>query len=301
LNVVVGIDFTASNGDPWKPESLHHRFTKTPNQYYQAISSICPLVLSYDSDEKVPVYGFGGKPAWNKPQRNSEEDQEEVVYCQAVNPRDGFQILCAPILNEVLKMYYSSRDSKDGTSDCFPLTGDDYNEEVHGTQGILDAYYKCLSSVELSGPTNFAPVIRKACDKSVYLKDIQKDEYVILLILTDGEITDMDETIQVIVEASELPLSIIIVGLGDAKFDKMKQLDADHIALKSKKTGKVAQRDLVQFVSFKEFKNEPELLAKHVLAEVPDQFVQYMDMIGKKPGCGGNGNGNAVEILDGDF
>jgi hypothetical protein len=38
--------------------------------------------------------------------------------------------------------------------------------------------------------------------------------YSILLILTDGLITDMQKTIDTIVAASDKPLSIIIVGVG---------------------------------------------------------------------------------------
>ena len=39
--------------------------------------------------------------------------------------------------------------------------------------------------------------------------------YYVLLIITDGEITDMDETKRAIVSASNLPMSIIIVGVGE--------------------------------------------------------------------------------------
>jgi hypothetical protein len=42
--------------------------------------------------------------------------------------------------------------------------------------------------------------------------------YNILLILTDGEIHDMQATVDLIVQASELPLSIIIIGVGNEKF-----------------------------------------------------------------------------------
>ena len=40
----------------------------------------------------------------------------------------------------------------------------------------------------------------------------------ILLILTDGVFNDMNESVEAIVEASNHPLSIIIVGTGDADF-----------------------------------------------------------------------------------
>ena len=42
--------------------------------------------------------------------------------------------------------------------------------------------------------------------------------YFVLLIITDGVITDMPQTVQAIISASSLPMSIIIVGVGDADF-----------------------------------------------------------------------------------
>ena len=45
--------------------------------------------------------------------------------------------------------------------------------------------------------------------------------------LTDGAITDMPQTKQAIIAASRLPLSIIIVGVGEANFDAMNELDSD--------------------------------------------------------------------------
>ena len=46
-------------------------------------------------------------------------------------------------------------------------------------------------------------------------------KYTILLIITDGVITDFDKTVDGIVGASTLPLSIIIVGVGSADYDQM--------------------------------------------------------------------------------
>jgi len=40
-----------------------------------------------------------------------------------------------------------------------------------------------------------------------------------LLILTDGVIQDLNATIDEVVRGSVLPLSIIIVGIGNADFD----------------------------------------------------------------------------------
>lgn len=71
-----------------------------------------------------------------------------------------------------------------------------------------------------------------------------------MLILTDGAIMDMQETIDAIVAASGLPLSIVIVGVGLADFSSMQQLDADEAPLFSQSLRVYQTRDIVQFVPF---------------------------------------------------
>jgi len=51
--------------------------------------------------------------------------------------------------------------------------------------------------------------------------------YTILMIITDGSIHDMAQTKRLIVQASSLPLSIIIIGVGEADFTLMNELDGD--------------------------------------------------------------------------
>ena len=95
--------------------------------------------------------------------------------------------------------------------------------------------------------------------------------YYILLILTDGEIHDMEETMAEIESFSKenLPVSIIIVGIGSENFSNMVRLDGDDIELAK------GCRDLVQFVKFEDImmrsnKDEAnENLAALVLEEVP--------------------------------
>ena len=54
------------------------------------------------------------------------------------------------------------------------------------------------------------------------------------MILTDGIISDMEKTIDQIVRGADLPLSIVIVGVGNADFTSMDVLDADDKPLYSK-------------------------------------------------------------------
>jgi len=53
------------------------------------------------------------------------------------------------------------------------------------------------------------------------------NNYSVLLIITDGAITDASQTVDAIVQASYLPLSIIIIGVGNADFSQMNILDGD--------------------------------------------------------------------------
>lgn len=64
----------------------------------------------------------------------------------------------------------------------------------------------------------------------------------------------MDETRHAIVQASKLPMSIIIIGVGNADFAAMEFLDGDASVLRSN-TGEEAVRDIVQFVPFRDFRN----------------------------------------------
>ncbi|KAL9649914.1 hypothetical protein ABK040_011387 [Willaertia magna] len=233
ISLVVAIDFTASNGDPTQPSSLHFRSQNQLNDYQKAILGVGEILNYYDKDKQYPVYGFGAKI-----------------------PTNNYQV-----------------------SHCFPANFNWNNPEVQGVNGILDAYNFALSKCVLYGPTNFAGIINTAAS---FAQRDAETTYYILLILTDGEICDMENTISEIVRASTLPLSIIIVGIGNADFGKMDVLDADDNPLVSR--GVKMSRDIVQFVPFNNYKNaHPSLLAKEVLAEVPTQFLSYMQQHNIKP------------------
>ena len=101
-------------------------------------------------------------------------------------------------------------------------------------------------------------------------------EFFVLSIFTDGCIHDVDETKELIVTLSYLPVSIIIVGIGDENFERMVELDADSHVL-CDKDGRAAARDIIQFVAFNDMKDlSQEKVSDIMMAEVPDQFVEYM-------------------------
>lgn len=248
MNLTIAIDFTASNGDPRKPNSLHYVDPTYPNEYMQAITAVGHVIQDYDSDKLFPVLGFGAAlPPTN-----------QVSFEFAVNfhPENPF---CA------------------------------------GIEGVLQAYQYCIRQVQLYGPTNVAPIIHHVARFATQARDQEMNgrgaaAYYVLLLLTDGALTDVDATIDAIVLASTLPMSLIIVGVGGADFTLMNVLDGDDGVLRST-SGHRASRDIVQFVPFRDFKHtSPEQLARHVLAEIPRQVTDYFKMRGLPPNTPVNPN-----------
>ena len=94
------------------------------------------------------------------------------------------------------------------------------------------------------------------------------------MILTDGNVQDVKNTINSIIESSFLPLSIIIIGIGNEDFNQMKKLNFDEDILINKKVNFV-ERDFVQFVEFNKYRNNTMKLMQEVLGEIPKQVVKY--------------------------
>jgi len=241
MHCTVAVDFTASNGAPQDPRSLHYSGHGQPTQYESAIRSVGEIIQDYDSDKLFPALGFGARL-----------------------PPDG------------------------RVSHEFFLNGDPGNPYCQGIEGILGAYRHSLSTVQLYGPTNFAPIINHVARFASERR--QGTDYFILLIITDGIITDMPQTKAAIVHAAQLPMSIIIIGVGKADFTDMDILDGDDVRISH--NGVTAERDIVQFVPFLEFSAQrpgdnlmstKARLAKEVLAEIPDQFISYMKARGIRP------------------
>uniref|UniRef100_G3RXW2 Copine-6 n=1 Tax=Gorilla gorilla gorilla TaxID=9595 RepID=G3RXW2_GORGO len=152
--------------------------------------------------------------------------------------------------------------------------------------GVIASYRRCLPQIQLYGPTNVAPIINRVAEPAQREQSTgQATKYSVLLVLTDGVVSDMAETRTAIVRASRLPMSIIIVGVGNADFSDMRLLDGDDGPLRCPR-GVPAARDIVQFVPFRDFKDAaPSALAKCVLAEVPRQVVEYYASQGISPGA----------------
>uniref|UniRef100_A0A674EAK3 Copine family member 9 n=1 Tax=Salmo trutta TaxID=8032 RepID=A0A674EAK3_SALTR len=157
-------------------------------------------------------------------------------------------------------------------SHAFPLSGDNENPNCVGIEGVLEAYFQSLRTVQLYGPTNFSPVINQVARSAQDVTD--GSQYFVLLMITDGVISDMVQTKEAVVNVSGV--------------HTMEELDGDEVRVSSR--GRFAERDIVQFVPFRDYMDQSgnqvlsmARLAKDVLAEIPEQLLGFMKTRGIEP------------------
>lgn len=150
--------------------------------------------------------------------------------------------------------------------------------EAHGIPGVLKAYHDVFKTgLVMSGPTVITQVIdaaaafaRKGQEEA---KRVGRSKYSILLILTDGSVSDVNATLASLQAASTAPLSVVVVGIGQADFSAMKFLD-DHNS---------GNPDITQFVEFNAHRHSAASLTQATLHEIPHQLVSYFTRNGIMP------------------
>lgn len=134
---------------------------------------------------------------------------------------------------------------------AFPCSGDSRpgKELVDGVVGALETYRYALNHVELSNPTYFSPLLKKVIECTESKNQNHTDSYSVFLAITDGMFYDVQETIDLLVEASFKPFSLILVGLGEdhKEFEGFYHLSS--LECRDSK-GRRPARNLCRFVHF---------------------------------------------------
>ena len=256
------------------------------------------LEINYNNSKKISLEKFikGGQINLDiaidyTNSNGSPKDKSSLHYMHGKEPNVYEKVIksCGEIIayydyDQLFPVYVFGGipKGKKEVSHCFNINFNENDPNIKSIDNIIHFYKESLEKVELSGPTHFSPIIEKVISEINDDINNRKEEnhYYILMILTDGIINDMKETIDCIVEASKLPLSIIIIGVGFEDFTNMKILDGDDKPLINS-FGKIRKRDIVQFVKFNDFidkngiKDDGTELAAEVLKEIPRQIEEY--------------------------
>ncbi|RHY66927.1 hypothetical protein DYB38_006826 [Aphanomyces astaci] len=208
----------------FRGQCLHDVSSMRPNLYEEVMDIVGRTLCDFDDDNIIPVFGFGD---------------------QVTGDHSVFSFM--PLQN-------SGQPTIPG----------------YALQGVRPRYREIAPHVCMAGPTSFAPIILQAVNTVI----ANRYAYHILVIIADGQVTrSVDvpdgqfgkqelDTMNAICYASNFPLSIVLVGVGDGPWDTMAQFDD---ALPQRRF------DNFQFVEFNQVTRETQF-ALHALMEIPDQY-----------------------------
>ncbi|CAL6024314.1 Copine_I [Hexamita inflata] len=174
------------------------------------------------------------------------------------------------ILEPVLKQFddqkvvYAYRFGCIDTQDhsVCPLFG--ANAECDGFENLDHAYRDACDTVEMSGPTTFTHCIAKCIEIE---KQLGGKQLIVCVIVTDGTVTDEEEDIKQLYNASKYPISFVGIGVGPGPFGILEKFDDQ---LRSKFDNFQFMNEVDQVA---ETANNPQVvLSTAVFNELPEQF-----------------------------
>ena len=150
---------------------------------------------------------------------------------------------------------------------CFCLSMKD-TPDIKGIKNVLYYYRKAVSVVELSGPTCFAPLLRKV-KEMIEEKEGERNCYCywVLMVLTDGNVCDWEDSNDLIEEYEMLPVSVVVVAVGKGNNGTEERM--------GNSKGKVAKRKCLVFKEFELFERNEGGLEEELLREIPKQVEEY--------------------------
>ena len=144
---------------------------------------------------------------------------------------------------------------------------------------ILSAYSNFLKVINFSKTkSNFNLIIKKFNEKikgDIDLYDI--NEYNVLLLFANNDIYNNDEFINEIILSSNLPISVVIIGLGKGPFKQLENVQKNFMNLKDINNNK-AKRKNFKFVSFNDLDKNYQKTVKNALIGIPDHMIEFFTL-----------------------
>ena len=236
IELIIAIDFTQSNGNINNPSCLHYIKDDFVNNYEKGIREIYDIFSIYNKSNQYDLFGFGGLNYYFN----------NCKYC------------------------FDIKDMNDNIND---IKNNEQNIEK-----IISLYKKAVDTTLFEKGTYFSSVLVHTYNiirnKMIKNKGTNSLNYNVLLIISDGKIHDTDWTIGWLEICSILPLSIVIIGVGEYVTKDMKILNGE-IAYEKK----IIENSNVHYVHFKDFNKDLNKLKENALKYIPENISEYFEKI----------------------
>ena len=216
INLIFTASLTSTLASDFSNDSLSYFQFKSKLLQDRVVSDVVKLpeqtdlILAYDftsSNAQTGIKSFGGK---NLHHLYSKEDVRHNPY-QTITKLLVGNIVADEREREFHVLGFGDEESIEAFEGVNLLRG--RKKPVVGLYGILKAYRSYRKKCYMSGPTSFAGPIQLASQQAS-----ENKKHTLLVIMTDGALSPgqaKKETIQAMVSASNTPLSILIIGIGD--------------------------------------------------------------------------------------
>ena len=138
--------------------------------------------------------------------------------------------------------------------DLFSMSGDYQDPFVGDSAELIACYQGTIKSVRLALPVNYHKVIRFVCDLAQMefgtacdVTDIKN--YYVLVLLMAGVIDDLEQSLNEILRARDIPISVVIVKIGNAE-----ETDQKVLLSKASQVFTKCERTFIDLLEFEKFK-----------------------------------------------
>lgn len=269
----------ASAKRPVKTHSFHDY--STPDEFYE-IFVTCGV--AEDIDVIVGIDGTGSNKWTGKRTFNNRHLHDMVE--DSTHPANPYKQTIR-VMNEAVNAdmdvhfpayMFGTKECKQRPEKLIPMG------VCTSIQDLEERYVRAIGDQVLWGPTTFVPLINKA------IQIVESTgKYHVLLIITDGEIDDdlKADNIEAMKRASNYPLSIVIVGVGDGPFTTLEHFDDEvkggrfdnvqAVIMNKVLRGGEMTPTLAHEFFFRAFMEVPEQYTaiKHILGYHPHADVEY--------------------------
>ena len=173
-------------------------------------------------------------------------------------------------------------DSKE-VQNMFPITQDIDRPSV-AKKNINSTYCRFLEDIKFSKiKTNLDLIIKQFNEKiKEDIDDYDIREYNVLLLFANNDINNEKEFYNEIILSSDLPISLVIIGLGKGPFTKLENVEKNFWNI-TDNSGNKAKRKNIKFISFNNLGKNYQRTVKNSLVDIPDQMTEYLILKNIKP------------------
>ena len=171
---------------------------------------------------------------------------------------------------------FQFKENLNEVPNMFPITQDIDRPSV-AMKNIKSTYSNFLDNIKFSKiKTNLDLIIKQFNEKiKDNIDDYDIREYNVLLLFANNDINNEKEFYNEIILSSDLPISVVIIGLGKGPFTKLENVEKNFLNL-TDNNGNNAKRKNIKFISFKNLGKNYQEIVKKSLVDIPDQMIEFL-------------------------